>query len=142
MKESAGKPQKIREEIFRDGAKPLEEGADTDAAVDGVPDVAATVEAVFGCKWSLRILRLIRQGVCRPGAIERSLEGLTTKVQHHYFQRMVALGVLERVVFAEIPPRVEYRLTAFGERFLPILDSIDQLQAELDAAPKPRAGAS
>ena len=49
-------------------------------------------------------------------------------MQHHYFQRMVGLGVLERVVFAEVPPRVEYRLTPFGERFLPILDSIDGLQ--------------
>ena len=100
---------------------------------ENLPDVAETVEAVFGCKWSLRILRLIRQGVCRPSAIERSLAGLTTKVQHHYFQRMVGLGVLERVVFAEVPPRVEYRLTPFGERFLPILDSIDALQRELDA---------
>jgi DNA-binding HxlR family transcriptional regulator len=97
------------------------------------PDAAAAVEAVFGCKWSLRILRLIRSGVVRPGAIERSLKGLTTKVQHHYFQRMVGLGVLERVVFAEVPPRVEYRLTAFGQRLVPILESIDRLQAELDA---------
>ena len=95
------------------------------------PDVAETVEAVFGCKWSLRILRLIRSGVHRPGAIERSLEGLTTKVQHHYFQRMANLGILERKVFAEVPPRVEYHLTNFGERFLPILDSIDELQQEL-----------
>ena len=100
---------------------------------ENLPDVAETVEAVFGCKWSLRILRLIRQGVCRPGAIERSLEGLTTKVPHHYFQRMVQLGVLERAVFAEVPSRVEYRLTPFGERFLPILDSIDALQRELEA---------
>jgi hypothetical protein len=34
------------------------------------PDVAEVVEAVFGCKWSLRILGLIRKGVCRPGEIE------------------------------------------------------------------------
>lgn len=52
-------------------------------------DVAAIVEAVFGCKWSLRILGLIRQGICRPGAIERALEGLTPKVQTYYFRRMV-----------------------------------------------------
>ena len=95
-------------------------------------DVAATVEAVFGCKWSLRILHLIRQGVCRPGAIERALEGLTPKVQTYYFRRMVALGILDRVVYAEIPPRVEYHLTEFGLRFLPILDSIGELQRELD----------
>src|SRR5829696_4596483 len=99
----------------------------------GPPDVAATVEAVFGCKWSLRILALIRQGVCRPGAIERALEGLTPKVQTYYFRRMMVLGILDRLVFPEIPPRVEYHLTDFGQRFLPILDSIAQLQSDLKA---------
>jgi DNA-binding HxlR family transcriptional regulator len=94
-------------------------------------DVAATVEAVFGCKWSLRILELIRQGVCRPGAIERALEGLTPKVQTYYFRRMVALGILQRIVYPEIPPRVEYHLTDFGLRFMPILDSIAELQRDL-----------
>jgi DNA-binding HxlR family transcriptional regulator len=97
----------------------------------GSHDVAATVEAVFGCKWSLRILELIRQGVCRPGAIERALDGLTPKVQTYYFRRMVALGILDRVVYPEIPPRVEYHLTEFGRHFLPILDSIANLQREL-----------
>ena len=94
-------------------------------------DVGATVEAVFGCKWSLRILELIRQGVCRPGAIERALEGLTPKVQTYYFRRMEALGILDRVVYAEVPPRVEYHLTEFGLHFLPILDSIAELQRDL-----------
>ena len=83
----------------------------------GPRDVAATVEAVFGCKWSLRILELIRQGVCRPGAIERALEGLTPRVQTYYFRRMVGLGILDRVVYPEIPPRVEYHLTEFGRNF-------------------------
>jgi len=96
-----------------------------------VPDVAECVEAVFGCKWSIRILTLIRRGICRPGEIERSLTGLTTKVQHHYFRRMVSLGILRREVFAEVPPRVEYRLTAFGERFVPLLEQIEQFQQEL-----------
>jgi hypothetical protein len=37
-----------------------------------IPDVAEVLEAVFGCKWSLRILGLIsNKGICRPGAIER-----------------------------------------------------------------------
>ena len=95
-------------------------------------DVAATVEAVFGCKWSLRILGLIRQGVCRPGSIERALEGLTPKVQAYYFRRMVGLGILERIVYPEIPPRVEYHLTDFGLRFVTVLDSIGELQRDLE----------
>lgn len=96
-----------------------------------VPDVAECVEAVFGCKWSIRILTLIRSGVCRPGEIERSLAGLTTKVQHHYFRRMVSLGILRRDVYPEAPPRVEYRLTPFGERFVPLLEQIEQFQDQL-----------
>ena len=97
-------------------------------------DVAATVEAVFGCKWSLRILGLIRKGICRPGAIERALDGLTPKVQTYYFRRMVALGILERIVYPEVPPKVEYRLTPFGERFMPKLDAISKLELELQKA--------
>ncbi|MBD2102507.1 helix-turn-helix transcriptional regulator [Leptolyngbya sp. FACHB-261] len=99
----------------------------------GVPNVAEVVEAVFGCKWSLRILGLIRRGVCRPGAIERELEGLTPKVGNYYFRRMVSLGILERVVYPEVPPHVEYQLTDFGLRFMPILDSIEELQRQLEA---------
>jgi DNA-binding HxlR family transcriptional regulator len=100
----------------------------------GAPNVAATVEAVFGCKWSLRILGLIRAGVCRPGAIEHAVEGLTPKVLNYYFRRMIDLNILEKTIFAEIPPRVEYRLTHFGRRFVPILDSIAALQRELETS--------
>jgi DNA-binding HxlR family transcriptional regulator len=104
--------------------------------LEKVPDVAEVVEAVFGCKWSLRILELIRKGVCRPGAIERELVGLTTKVQNYYFRRMITLGILERIVYPEVPPHVEYRLTDFGLRFMPILDAIEKLQQELEIQAK------
>lgn len=109
----------------------MKELAGQAAKPDGVPDVAECVESVFGCKWSIRILMLIRRGVCRPGEIERSLPGLTTKVQHHYFRRMVRLGILHREVHAEVPPRVEYRLTPFGERFVPLLEQIERFQNDL-----------
>lgn len=98
-----------------------------------IPDVAEAAEIVFSCKWSLRILGLIRKGICRPGAIERELKGLTTKVQNYYFRRTIGLGILERVVYPAVPPHVEYRLTDFGQRFMPILDSIEELQRELEA---------
>ena len=97
-------------------------------------NVAECVEAVFGCKWSIRILEMIRSGVRRPGEIERSLVGLTTKVQNHYFRRMQSLGIIRRDVFAEVPPRVAYHLTPFGERFVPLLEQITQLQAALQAS--------
>ncbi|MBI3571501.1 MAG: helix-turn-helix transcriptional regulator [Gammaproteobacteria bacterium] len=105
------------------------------------PNVAETVEAVFGCKWSLRILGLIREGINRPGTIEHALEGLTPKVQNYYFRRMMGLGILEKIIYAEVPPRVEYRLTSFGLRFMPVLDSIQELQRELEAHEKSKTAA-
>jgi DNA-binding HxlR family transcriptional regulator len=44
---------------------------------------------------------------------------------------MVTLGILRREVFAEMPPRVEYRLTPFGERLVPLLEQIEQFQKQL-----------
>lgn len=101
-----------------------------------IPNVAETVEAVFGCKWSLQILGLIREGINRPGAIERALVGLTPKVQNYYFHRMIGLGILEKIIYPEVPPRVEYRLTSFGLCFMPVLDSIKDLQRELEERSK------
>jgi DNA-binding HxlR family transcriptional regulator len=95
-------------------------------------NVTAVVEAVFGCKWSLKILSLIRRGVCRPSAIEREIAGLTPRVKNYYFQRMMKLGILEKIVYPEVPPHVEYRLTDLGRRFLPIIDAIEKLQSDLE----------
>lgn len=82
----------------------------------------------MGCKWSMAVLGAVRDGVNRPGAIERSFEGLTTKVLNERLRKLVRYGVLERVAFPEVPPRVEYRMTEFGRRFLKILDLIRELE--------------
>ena len=100
---------------------------------DTSPSAAAMLEYIVGCKWSIRILTLIRQGVDRPGAITRSIDGLTTKVQGDCLRKMVAFNILTRMAYGEIPPRVEYKLTVFGQRFVSILDAVAELQHEIDA---------
>lgn len=94
--------------------------------------VATKIESVLGCKWSLQMLGLIRAGAHRPGAIQRAIPGLTAKVQSACLSRMVAYGFLERTVFPVVPPHVEYRLSAKGNRFAAILDAIKALQREED----------
>ena len=98
--------------------------------------VAAMVEYIIGCKWSIRILTLIHQGIDRPGAITRSLDGLTTKVQNDCLNKMVSFGILEKISYPEVPPRVHYKLTNFGQRFVNILDAVAELQRELDTGGK------
>ncbi|HYE74564.1 MAG TPA: helix-turn-helix domain-containing protein [Blastocatellia bacterium] len=95
---------------------------------------ARMVEEIVGCKWSLSILQLVRTGVNRPGAMERSVEGLTAKVLTERLKKLVDYGILQREAYAEIPPRVEYHLTMFGEKFMGILDVVNQLEKELDNA--------
>ena len=90
---------------------------------------AAMMESVFACKWSARILCLIRDGVNRPGAITRGLDGLTTKVLNECLRRLIGFGLLERVSYPEIPPRVEYKLTKLGERFVFIIHQTDSQTA-------------
>ena len=93
---------------------------------------AAMMESVYACKWSARILSLIRDGVNRPGAITHALDGLTTKVLNECLRRLIGFGLLERISYPEIPPRVEYKLTKLGKRFVVIVDEVEELQLEID----------
>ncbi len=93
--------------------------------------VAAMVESIVGCKWSLIVLELARQGVNRPGAMERAVPGLTAKVLNERLRKMIRFGIFERRVFPVIPPHVEYRFTPFGRKFLRLLRAIERLQRGL-----------
>jgi len=44
---------------------------------------------------------------------------------------MLSFGILEKVSYPEVPPRVEYKLTDFGQRFIGILDAVAELQSEI-----------
>ena len=100
--------------------------------------VARIVEDVVGCKWSLAVLARVREGVRRPGALEHSLPGLSTKVLNERLRKLQRYGILSRTAYAEIPPRVEYALTPFGERFARLIDDVAALQREIDADVKGR----
>ena len=96
--------------------------------VETQPKVAYIVEHTLGCKWMLEVLRMIRTGVNRPGAMTRSIEGLTTKVLNERLSDLLKFGIVEKISYPEIPPRVEYALTEFGQQFVCILDMIDELE--------------
>lgn len=99
--------------------------------------VAHIIENCIGCKWTLHVLAQVRAGVRRPGRLERSAEGLTAKVLSERLSKLVRFGILEKTSFPEVPPRVEFHLTPFGERLLAIFDQVDQLQQEWAGAAEP-----
>jgi DNA-binding HxlR family transcriptional regulator len=90
--------------------------------------VAGMMEDILGCKWSLTVLGLIRRGVHRPGAMEHAVEGLSAKVLNERLRKLMRYSIAAKKVFAEVPPRVEYRLTTFGTKFAAVIDEIEKLE--------------
>lgn len=97
------------------------------------PDKSARmVETIYGCKWSLTVYQLLAKGINRPGEMVRNVEGLTTKVLNVCLKKNTEFGILERISYNEVPPRVEYVVTAFGDKFLNILADLEALQDDID----------
>lgn len=95
--------------------------------------VAAMVESIIGCKWSVRLLELCVDGHRRPSAFLRACPQLSTKVMNERLRKMIRFGILVRTVHGEKPPlEVEYQLTPFGHRFMRIIDEVRRLQTDVD----------
>lgn len=95
--------------------------------------VDVLLEDVIGCRWTVSVLRAVASGVRRPGALERHIDGISTKVLNDRLRAFTRAGIFERVQFLEIPPRVEYHLTDFGKKFLKLVKAVEKLQRELIA---------
>ena len=93
--------------------------------------VSRMVEDIIGCKWSLSVINAVRNNIIRPGEIQRSIDGISTKVLNERFTKMIHYGILYKTIYSEVPPKVEYQLTAFGSKFVAILDDIELLQKEV-----------
>jgi DNA-binding HxlR family transcriptional regulator len=61
----------------------------------------------------------------------KTTKGLTTKVLNECLTRLLQFGIIEKLVYPELPPRVEYSLTPFGQEFADILDRISALQQKM-----------
>jgi DNA-binding HxlR family transcriptional regulator len=93
---------------------------------------ARMVETIIGCKWSLTVYNLLNEGINRPGEMVRNVEGLTTKVLNSCLKKNIEFNILTRDTFNEIPPRVEYKVTTFGYKFIKIIDQLEKLQQEIN----------
>ena len=83
-----------------------------------------TTLMLIGDKWKVLILRDLMSGTKRFGELKKSIGHVTQKVLTAQLRDMEAKGLLTRKVYAEVPPRVEYTLTATGYSLRPILDSM------------------
>lgn len=78
-----------------------------------------------GGAWKILIVAHLVQGKIRRHAeLKRSLRGITAKMLTQQLREMEHDGLVERTIYAEVPPKVEYKLTSLGETLLPVLEAM------------------
>lgn len=85
--------------------------------------VARTAELI-GNKWTPLILRDLAVGEKRFSQLERSLFGISPKTLSERLKKLEEAEVVTRRCFAEVPPRVEYTLTAKGSALIPVIETM------------------
>ncbi|KAA0542926.1 winged helix-turn-helix transcriptional regulator [Bacillus sp. BGMRC 2118] len=79
---------------------------------------------VIGGKWKCIILCHLDMGKKRTSELKRLMPSITQKMLTQQLRELVADGIINRIVYKEVPPRVEYELSKYGESLKPILDSL------------------
>ena len=83
-----------------------------------------TTLTLIGDKWKVLLLRDLMPGTKRFGELKKSVGNVSQKVLTAQLRTMEESGLVNRKVYAEVPPRVEYSLTELGKSLKPILDSM------------------
>lgn len=92
----------------------------TDAAA-GVENVLRVLEG----RWKLVILfHLFGGKVLRFSELERAIPGISQKMLIQQLRQMEADGIIRRIVYHQVPPKVEYGLTDWGQSLCPALDAL------------------
>jgi len=92
-------------------------------AYDETCPVCRTAEIVCG-KWTLLVIRDLADGRSRFCELERSLQGISPRTLSLRLRALEEEGIVERQTFPEVPPRVEYVLTAKGRALAPLIEDM------------------
>ncbi|GAB4238449.1 MAG: helix-turn-helix domain-containing protein [Stanieria sp.] len=79
---------------------------------------------IVGNKWSVIVIYCLAYGTKRYKEIERKIEGISQKMLTQTLRDLEKNGLVERKIYPEVPPRVEYSLTTLGETLIEPLSSL------------------
>lgn len=97
------------------------------------PCPVETTLMLISSKWKILIIRDLLGGKKRFGELKKSIGSVSQKVLTANLREMEADGLLTRTVYAEVPPRVEYELSALGRSLQPVLKSMEHWGADYQA---------
>lgn len=85
----------------------------------------ATTQKVLTGKWGLVIIYQLSTGTKRFNELQRLIPGITQTILTRHLRQLESDRIIERKVYAEVPPRVEYSLSPIGESFRSVLDAVE-----------------
>ncbi len=89
----------------------------------------------IGNKWKPIIINVIGTHTMRFGQLDAIVPHISRKVLTEQLKELEEDGLLKRLAYKEIPPRVEYKLSEKGLAFLPILESIKEWNSKFEIVP-------
>ncbi|OVE59913.1 winged helix-turn-helix transcriptional regulator [Chryseobacterium mucoviscidosis] len=81
---------------------------------------------IIGGKWKPSIIHMIRTDRNRYSVLLKNITEISKQTLTNQLRELETDGIIERIIFPEIPPRVEYNITDYGKTLLPIIDSMYQ----------------
>jgi DNA-binding HxlR family transcriptional regulator len=81
-------------------------------------------------KWTMQVVLTLSAGTRRNSELQRELGEVTPKVLTETLRRLEYDGLVQRTVYAVVPPKVEYSLTALGRTFVDALDGLCEWAVE------------
>ena len=103
-------------------SEPMDLSSDDACNEDACP-VARAVDVLDG-RWTMLVIRDLLRGTRRFSELRASLVGISPKTLTDRLRSLEQHGLVQRVMYAEIPPRVEYSLTERGRALKPVLDAL------------------
>lgn len=79
---------------------------------------------IIGGKWKPSIIHMIRTDRNRYSILLKNIHEISKQTLTNQLRELESDGIIERIIFPEIPPRVEYNITEFGKSLFPIIDSM------------------
>ena len=90
----------------------------------GLSNSMETILTLIGNKWKILILWDLFEGTKRFSELKKSIGTVSQKALTSQLRSMEDAGLVNRTVYAEVPPRVEYALTERGYSLKPVLDAM------------------
>ncbi|GEO74013.1 transcriptional regulator [Levilactobacillus namurensis] len=93
----------------------------------------AGVQKIVRGKWNMVIMYFLHQQTLRFGELSRKMPMVTQAQLTKDLRMLESYGLINRKVYPQVPPKVEYSTTAMGEQFMPVLTALERFATVYEA---------